>query len=263
MHNDFAGNDSDDEVKESRKRSVRFMDDNDNEADQKDDSDNLPSHVTPLQAMMLKMAGQTVPSSREPSNRTNQDEDFGNDEDDLMDDDGPQESSRPKPPGPPPGLPPGPPPGMPPAMMGRPGMLPPGPPPGRPPTMPMNMGHRMMSHPESDGRLPDHGMRMNPNILSAPPSLIHRPDKDMDDTQAATITAKPMLTTNPKVDSTRFMPTSLRIRREVKSRSGAAASTSSSSSSLEKQSHEKKKKPNASTADAAYDSFMKEMQGLL
>lgn len=251
--------DSDDDTKDKRKRSVRFIDGK-GDTEKNDDSANLPSHVTPLQAMMLKMAGQTIPSSTE---RKNIDDEVDNDEEDLMDDDPPQESNRPKPPGPPPGLPPGPPPGMPPAMMGRPGMLPPGPPPGRPPTMPMNMNPRMMGPPEGDGRLPDHGMRMNPNILSAPPSLIHRPDKDFDDAHTATITAKPKLTSNPKVDSTRFMPTSLRIRREVKARSGASSAAPSSSTTVEKQSYEKKKKQNVNTADAAYDSFMKEMQGLL
>jgi len=215
--------------------------------------------MTPLQAMMLKLAGQSVPSVS--NDLPAEDEDYEDEEGPLDDD--VIEDNRPKPPGPPPGLPPGPPPGMPPAMMGRPGMMPPGPPPGRPPTMPMNMGPRMMGPPESA----DRGMRMmqNPNVLSAPPSLIHRPsDKDVDETQSATITAKPKLTTNPKVDSTRFMPTSLRVRREVKGRPGAAAaSASSSAATSEKQTYERKKKQQTNTADAAYDSFMKEMQGLL
>ena len=243
---------------------MRFADDDDDD-DDKDKEDetkeDLPPGMTPLQAMMLKLAGQSVPTARSSKDRPEQEEDY-EDEEGPMDDDVPK-TNRPKPPGPPPGLPPGPPPGMPPAMMGRPGMMPPGPPPGRPPTMPMNMGPRMMGPPDG----PDRGMRMipNPNVLSAPPSLIHRPsNKDIDDTQSATITAKPKLTTNPKVDSTRFMPTSLRIRREVKGRPGASGGSSSSSTAPEKQTHERKKKQHTTTtADAAYDSFMKEMQGLL
>ena len=254
----ISGNSSDDEAQVSRKRSVRFADDSDAaDDDEGDGGEKLPSNVTPLQAMMLKLAGQKIPAK--PDGPPEQEDDFDDDEE-PMDDDDAEVDSRPKPPGPPPGLPPGPPPGMPPAMMSRPGMLPPGPPPGRPPTMPMNMGPRMMGRPE-----PDPGMRMmsNPNILSAPPSLIHRPgDKEVDDAPAATITAKPKLTTTTKVDSTRFMPTSLRVRRETKGRASGAA-PSAGTTSIEKHTQERKKKQTASTADAAYDSFMKEMQGLL
>ena len=258
----FPGNESDEENQTSRKRSVRFLDDDD-DVEQKDDEDAAKeassSGVTPLQAMMLKMAGQTMPAGKPPNKLPKQDEDYDDDED-QMEDDGDQEEKRPKPPGPPPGLPPGPPPGMPPAMLGRPNIMPPGPPPGRPPVMPMNVGHRMMGPPDADGMR----MMQNPNVLSAPPSLIHRPsDKDMDDTQAATITAKPKLTTNLKVDSTRFMPTSLRIRRETKNRPGAAASNVSTAAPAEKQTIERKKKQHTNTADAAYDSFMKEMQDFL
>lgn len=67
---------------------------------------------------------------------------------------------------------------------------------------------------------------MNPNVLSAPPSLISRPTNrqstvigkpDIDDKKSsgATIEAKPQLR-NLSADVTKFMPTSLRVKREDK-----------------------------------------------
>ncbi|XP_076817607.1 WW domain-binding protein 11-like isoform X2 [Clavelina lepadiformis] len=249
----IAPGDPDKEDEFGRKHSVRFA--------EEDEEDGLLSHITPLQAMMLKMAGQSIPAPPEQNDPDiDEEEEMDRDEEDKqIEDDDVEVNHRPKPPGPPPGLPPGPPPGMPPGMI-RPGMLPPGPPPGRPPTMPPRLGG-----PRPDMRLmnrPD--MMQTPNILSAPPSLIHRPtDNDIEEPKAATITAKPKLTTNLKVESTRFMPTSLRVRRETKGKTSRPASEPSTSGYPEKHKFEKKKKQGATTADAAYDSFMKEMQGLL
>nr|CAB3267673.1 WW domain-binding protein 11-like [Phallusia mammillata] len=253
-NDDDMGHGSDDEAssRRTKKRGVRFADD-DEEGD-KGYTKPLPSNITPLQAMMLKLAGQAVPAP--PENADYDEDDNADNKDDPKD--------RPRPPGPPPGLPPGPPPGMPPGIMQNPsGIMPPGPPPGRPPTIPPG------PPPGISHRGGEQGIRMvqNPNVLSAPPSLIHRPVADKDeDTQAATISAKPQLTANPKGDTTRFMPTSLRVRRETKGRSGpvkAGPELPTASSYAERQKSEKKRKAAKSTADAAYDSFMREMQGLL
>ena len=127
---------------------------------------------------------------------------------------------------------------------------------------------RMMTRPTPSDK-------QTPNIISAQPSLIHRPsekEKSGGETNAVvapTITAKPQLTTNPKGESTRFMPTSLRVRRQAKGKAGQVRSSAgsdkdSSSTAINKQKEaDKKRKSAKSNADVAYDSFMKEMQGLL
>ncbi|XP_002129089.2 WW domain-binding protein 11 [Ciona intestinalis] len=234
-----------DEELHARRRSVRFADDDDETFKPGDLAP--PSNVTPLQAMMLKLAGQTIPV---PPNK----EDGEEDDNDFNQGDGNERSyNRKAPPGPPPGMPPGPPPGMPPSIMNqhRPNMM-------HPPHIQQNI------HTQNNMIDPNkHGMMQNPNILSAPPSLIHRPaQKDMSAPHVATIVAKPQLTSNPKEESTRFMPTTLRIRREVTGKL-AHKRDEPSVSNQSKQKIEKKKKTAKATADVAYDSFMKEMQGLL
>lgn len=127
---------------------------------------------------------------------------------------------------------------------------------------------RMMSRPAVEKRQDGMGRPVQtPNIISAQPSLIHRPsEKEKEVVAAPTITAKPQLTTNPKGESTRFMPTSLRVRRQAKGKAGQvrSASDKDSPSTINKQKEaDKKRKSAKSNADVAYDSFMKEMQGLL
>jgi len=173
------------------------------------------------------------------------------------------------PPGPPPGRPPGhpgPPPGLPPRMLGPPPIrLPPGPPPGMPPMRlmrPPGMPPSGLQHPL--GFLSSISQStVNSNVLSAPPSLINRSKLDDEHKGMTTIEAKPQIR-NLSVDITRFMPTSLRVKRE-----------------------EKGKKPNQRvtplgvkmddlilpmtkmaqvvppTKDDAYEQFMKEMEDLL
>nr|XP_039250754.1 WW domain-binding protein 11-like [Styela clava] len=236
------------------------------------------SGITPLQAMMLKLAGQSVPTKD------------SNGKVDAADSDIPSkdvkntrfsETQQKPPPGPPPGLPPGPPrlppdvatgriqgrmlpPGPPP---GHPPTLPPGPPPGLPPTMPIRMG--MM--PSIRQQIPERFNRSiqaenpinNANVLSAPPSLIqHRQEKEKEG-MPAMIVAKPKIINNPKADVTRFMPTSIRVKRQTTTKIGPNRPTNVSAPSSSDRNRQEKNKKGKLNADVAYDSFMKEMQGFL
>ncbi|XP_059809621.1 WW domain-binding protein 11 [Hypanus sabinus] len=177
------------------------------------------------------------------------------------------------PPGPPPGRPPGPPPGPPPGLppgpppRGPPPRLPPPAPPGIPPPRPGMIRPPLAPPlgPAPPGLFPPAPVP-NPGVLSAPPSLIQRPKMDENITTIekkaiATISAKPQIT-NPKAEITRFVPTALRVKRESKSQVP-----------LKKGEEEvvapTKPVPKASpavsiqTKDDIYESFMKEMEGLL
>ncbi|XP_045144337.1 WW domain-binding protein 11 [Echinops telfairi] len=245
--------------------------------------------LTPLQAMMLRMAGPPPL--------------------------GPPPAPPLRPPGPPTGLPPGPPPGAPPFLRppGMPGLrgplprlLPPGPPPGRPPGPPPGPPPGLPPGPPPRGpppRLPPlappgippprPGMMRpplvpplgpappglfppaplpNPGVLSAPPNLIQRPKAD--DTSAATIekkatatiSAKPQIT-NPKAEITRFVPTALRVRRENKGATAAPQRKSEDDSAAPLAKAAPKSGPSVpvsvQTKDDVYEAFMKEMEGLL
>lgn len=236
------------------------------------------SGVTPLQAMMLKLAGQSVPNKK-----PEEEDDISDDEDDEMNDKkrlGFAETQQKPPPGPPPGLPPGPPrlppdvatgrvqsrilpPGPPP---GHPPTLPPGPPPGLPPTLPMRMG-MMPTIPQQPDRFnrnlqPDNPVNSS-NILSAPPSLIQYRQEKEKDGMPAMIVAKPKIINNPKADVTRFMPTSLRVKRQSSSKIGPNRPSDVSATSSSDRHKQEKNKKGKLNADVAYDSFMKEMQGFL
>lgn len=156
------------------------------------------------------------------------------------------------PPGPPPGrpnLPPGPPPGLPPRLGMR---LPPGPPPGIPPRlirlpmMPQTSGPAAVAAAAAAG---------NPNVLSAAPQLINRQDGK----QSATIMAKPQIR-NLSADVTRFVPSTLRVKREDKK---AKSITRAMLVNELKQQEMAAKPTNTVTKDDAYMQFMKEMEGLL
>lgn len=177
------------------------------------------------------------------------------------------------PPGPPPGRPPGPPgppPGLPPRMLGPPPVrLPPGPPPGipsmrlmRPPGMPPLGGHLGMPPPL--GLMSSMSQStLNPNVLSAPPSLINRPKTDEEHKGGATIEAKPQIR-NLSADVTRFTPTSLRIKREEKGKKRDQKSTPLGVKLDDMISPMVKSVPIvAPTKDDAYEQFMKEMEDLL
>ncbi|XP_033108004.1 WW domain-binding protein 11-like [Anneissia japonica] len=204
------------------------------------------------------------------------------------------------PPNPPQGPPPRPPPGFPPGMgmpnFNRPpplrtlppGMLPPGPPPGRPPApppgpppgMPPLMRSAMPRIPPPSNLRPPRGLppppgtrpvvppvpqvSENPNVLSAPPSIHKLPTRqemlEKMPIQSATIEAKPQLR-NLQADVTRFMPTSLRVKRDAKAKS----KTSKSGPERNEIVVAPAPKPTVSTAtkDDAYEQFMREMENFL
>lgn len=138
------------------------------------------------------------------------------------------------PPGPPPGrpiVPPGPPPGLPRGML-----RPPGPPPGAPRL------HRPLVPP-----LP----KTNPpiSVLTAGPQLL--PKKDS--LHGATISAKPQIR-NLSADVTRFVPSTLRVKRDDKRLRPNKITHAMRVTEMPKQ---------PPTKDDAYSLFMKEMEGLL
>ncbi|XP_078286721.1 WW domain-binding protein 11 [Rhinoraja longicauda] len=177
------------------------------------------------------------------------------------------------PPGPPPGRPPGPPPGPPPGLppgpppRGPPPRLPPPAPPGIPPPRPGMIRPPLAPPlgPAPPGLYPPAPVP-NPGVLSAPPSLIQRPKMDENVTTIekkaiATISAKPQIT-NPKAEITRFVPTALRVKRENKNQTPMKKGEEETVAPI-------KPIPKAApavsiqTKDDIYESFMKEMEGLL
>lgn len=105
--------------------------------------------------------------------------------------------------------------------------------------------------------------QVNPNVLSAPPS-IRIPSKDEEPEEqrsSATIEAKPQLR-NLQADVTRFMPTSLRIKRDGKGKAKGAKTNEPV-----KEMVQAKRAPAPATQgpnkEDAYLKFMDEMQGLL
>ncbi|XP_064634145.1 WW domain-binding protein 11-like [Lineus longissimus] len=169
------------------------------------------------------------------------------------------------PPGRPPGMPPGPPPGLPPNVRGPPPRMPPGPPgmppprmirppPGIPPGMPPP-GMPMASGP----------LGMNPNVLSAPPSIMKPPLKSQEDEKksTATIEAKPQIK-NLVGDVTKFLPTSLRVKRSVKdAKQKVVVKTIPRKEEEAKPTAKPAPAVQTQTKDDVYDMFMKEMEGLI
>lgn len=94
-----------------------------------------------------------------------------------------------------------------------------------------------------------------PNVLSAAPQLINRKDKDGKST--TTIEAKPQIR-NLAADVTRFLPTSLRVKRDDKKKS---SSISRITERLPEAQPLRTAQPK--TKDDAYMQFMQEMEGLL
>lgn len=94
-----------------------------------------------------------------------------------------------------------------------------------------------------------------PNVLSAAPQLINRQDKDGKST--TTIEAKPQIR-NLAADVTRFLPTSVRVKRDDQRKP-------SSIIRLPEKNFETQliKPPQPKTKDDAYMQFMQEMKGLL
>lgn len=94
-----------------------------------------------------------------------------------------------------------------------------------------------------------------PNVLSAAPQLINRKDKDGKST--TTIEAKPQIR-NLAADVTRFLPTSLRVKRDDKKKS---STISRITERLPEAQPLRTTQPK--TKDDAYMQFMQEMEGLL
>ncbi|XP_059478068.1 WW domain-binding protein 11 isoform X2 [Neocloeon triangulifer] len=165
------------------------------------------------------------------------------------------------PPGPPPTRPniPPPPPGM---RMGM--RMPPGPPPGMPPRMLGNM-------PRPPGVPPPLGMvppppGANPNVLSAAPQLITRqqPTESTSKKQGATIEAKPQIR-NLSADITRFMPMSVRARKDEKpgKKSDLRAEANSYARAQLQAAAAAHAQASGQNKDDAYMQFMNEMSSLL
>lgn len=78
------------------------------------------------------------------------------------------------------------------------------------------------------------------------------------------IVAKPQIISNPRADVTRFMPTSLRVKRETHGKIGPQRPQEvQAPASSDRYRQDKGKKQSKVNADIAYDSFMNEMKGLL
>ncbi|XP_054762774.2 WW domain-binding protein 11-like [Lytechinus pictus] len=162
-------------------------------------------------------------------------------------------------------IPPGPPAGRPPAP-------PPGPPPGVPPLLRGGPPPRLTLPP---GMLPPPRLPMpplrpgvprleNPNVFSAAPMIRRLPtraEEAADVKSSATIEAKPQIR-NLTADVTRFMPTSLRVKRDAKGKTKGLKA-----GGVEEAAMAPAMKPNpavqSATKDDAYDQFMKEMGELM
>ncbi|XP_066256293.1 WW domain-binding protein 11 [Euwallacea similis] len=142
-------------------------------------------------------------------------------------------------------LPPGPPPGRP--------LMPPGPPPGLPPIRLPGTGPRLIRIPVPPlvpQTIP------KPNILSAAPQLINRNESTK---QGATISAKPQIR-NLSADVTRFVPSTLRVKREEKKWKPV---TSLARELKQKEMHLNNQLVGGQHKDDAYKRFMEEMEGLM
>ncbi|XP_015112756.1 WW domain-binding protein 11 isoform X2 [Diachasma alloeum] len=154
-------------------------------------------------------------------------------------------------------LPPGPPPGMP-------RLLRPGPPsmPRMPPPLQMqihnlsgipNLSNSHMHSVASGNAI----QAKQPNVLSAAPQLINRNEKD--GKSSTTIEAKPQIR-NLAADVTRFLPTSLRVKREDKKKTGNSI-VSRLPDRIPEIHSARSSQPK--TKDDAYMQFMQEMEDLL
>lgn len=183
-------------------------------------------------------------------------------------------------PPPPPGRPTLPPPGLPLRLGAPPIRLPPGPPPGmppprliRPPTAPpprLPVSSASTIAPPGTTASGTTAATVAPNImvLSAPPSLMQRPKITTAEEEAqrsATIEAKPQIR-NLSADVMRFMPTTLRVKREERHKKGGSKGATAYD-------HAKDNYPSTApvsnpavaqpTKDDAYQQFLREMEELL
>lgn len=253
------------------------LDDSDEEMDEaivhRDSEDEIDDVIKPtsVQQKMVAISGQNVDDFMKEMEEVTQKKPEEDRPKPIIESPAPPGTSDPmpmkppmNPPGPPPGLfpnvgmrvPPGPPPGRP--------LLPPGPPPGLPPRLPqLRMGGppRLLRLPGPPPSMPPPSQGLgipNPNVLSAAPQLIQREHGAAK--QSATISAKPQIR-NLSADVTRFVPSTLRVKREDKKPKSSRALV-----------HELKQKEilmtqnqhyGKPTKDDAYMQFMKEMQQLM
>lgn len=134
-------------------------------------------------------------------------------------------------------------------------MLRPGPPnmPRMPPPQ-MQMSNLPGSQMQQQNQSNAGSQPKTPNVLSAAPQLINRKDKD--GKSSTTIEGKPMIR-NLAADVTRFLPTSLRVKRDDKKK---PAIVRIPERLMEPQPI---KAAPPKTKDDAYMQFMQEMEGLL
>ncbi|CAG9824161.1 unnamed protein product [Phaedon cochleariae] len=151
-------------------------------------------------------------------------------------------------------LPPGPPPGRP--------LMPPGPPPGLPPRLPVvRMAQVQVQVAPRVIRIPAPPQLVQPNVLSAAPQLIDRP-AESSTKQGATISAKPQIR-NLSADVTRFVPSTLRVKREDKRPTRSAGALAREMRQKEMNMHRGMMAAGGHAKDDAYKQFMQEMEQLL
>ncbi|EZA48356.1 WW domain-binding protein [Ooceraea biroi] len=150
-------------------------------------------------------------------------------------------------------LPPGPPPGMPRILRPGPPSIPRMPPPQMQMSNMSNISNSQMQTQSGTTAQPK-----TPNVLSAAPQLINRKDKEGKST--TTIEAKPQIR-NLAADVTRFLPTSLRVKRDDKKREKFSNISRITERLPEAQPLRTAQQPK--TKDDAYMQFMQEMEGLL
>uniref|UniRef100_A0A8C6RI45 Wbp11/ELF5/Saf1 N-terminal domain-containing protein n=1 Tax=Nannospalax galili TaxID=1026970 RepID=A0A8C6RI45_NANGA len=262
---------------------------------------NIMKELTPLQVVMLRMAGQEIPEEGREVEEFSEDDD----EEDSHSEgatSSSQQQATPKsaapsqiqalpmpgpPPAPPAGLPPGPPQGVPPFLRspgirpppgrssGPPPGPPPGPPRGPPPRLPppappgMSSPHPGMMRsplvpplrPAPPGLFPPAPLR-NPGVLSAPPNLIQRPQAG--DTSVATIQKKATATISAKPQITNRKAEIIRF---VPIALRVHRENKGNDSAMPLAKAAPKSGPSVPVSiqskDHIYEAFMKEMEGLL
>uniref|UniRef100_A0A8C6RT91 WW domain-binding protein 11 n=1 Tax=Nannospalax galili TaxID=1026970 RepID=A0A8C6RT91_NANGA len=274
-----------DNPKENSGLSVQFADTSGKSRKKKKNMKEL----TPLLAMMLRMAGQEIPKEGWEVEEFSEDDD----EDDSNDSEAEKPSQKQHkddshsdsatassqqqvptvclPPGPPPGAPPFlRPPGMPGIRGPLPRLLPPrpppGPPPGLPPGPPPPGPPPRLPPPAPPGIPPPHPGMMRPPLVPplgpAPPGLF--PPAPLPNPGVLSCQATDH---QPQGEITRFVPTVLRVRRENKEATAILQRKSKDDFAVPLAKAAPKSGPSVpvsvQTKDEVYEDFMKEMEGLL
>ena len=179
----------------------------------------------------------------------------------------------PVPPVPPVRVPPGPPPGIPPMIMRPPGTSGPipvrpgfGAPPGPPPGLPPHLSAQPPEGKQSGQRGGSSAIISAGPTVSAPPVKNPPPTGGSQTADSVTFSAEPQIR-NMKAEVTKFLPTTLRVRRDVpKNVKGKLPTARSTSVKGPPAAANAPKAPSTRTTmrqGDAYDTFMKEMSSLL